>query len=84
MATQQDCAAIEQAIVQQRQRFEDLEDEIRGQQNLLNSLFSNDPQRPDVQAKIDSLSRQKEDLLTDIHKDEQALKDCQQRNQRSE
>ncbi len=84
MATQQDCATIEQANALLRQRLEGLEDDLQDQQNLLNGIFPNDPQRPDVQNKIEDLSRQKADLLTEIHKGEQAFKDCQQQNQQAE
>ena len=83
MATQQDCAAIEQANAQMQQRREELDDQIQDQQNLLNGLFSNDPQRLDVQKSVANLSRQRDDLLADIHKGEQALKDCQQESQKA-
>ena len=81
MATQQDCTEIEQANVQRLQQLEEIEDVLQDQQNFINGLEPSDPQRSDIQNKIESLTQQRAQLLVELQQGDAALKDCQQANQ---
>ena len=78
MAAQQDCTEIEQANAQRLQQLEELEDVLLDQQNFINGIEPNDPQRADVQNKIESLTQQRAQLLVEVQDGDAALKNCQQ------
>jgi outer membrane protein TolC len=80
MQTQLDCDAIKQANAQLEMRQNSLEDEILDLQNLLNSLYPDDQQRPDLQAKLTQMNRQRDGLIDELRKGEVALRNCLQQN----
>jgi hypothetical protein len=80
MQTKPDCDDIKQANAQLELRQNSLEDEILDLQNLLNSLYPNDQQRPDLEAKITLMNRQRDGLVNELRKGEAALRDCLQQN----
>lgn len=83
MQAKPDCVAIEQANAQLELRQNSLEDEILDLQNLLDSLYPNDPQRPDLQTKITQMNRQRDGIVDELRKGEAALRDCLQQNSKS-
>lgn len=83
MQTKTDCDAIAQSNAQLELRQNSLEDEILDLQNLLDSLYPNDQQRPDLEKKIAQMNQQRDTLVDELRKGEVALRDCLQQNPES-
>ncbi|MBA2681828.1 MAG: hypothetical protein H0U76_25960 [Ktedonobacteraceae bacterium] len=64
-------------------RQNSLEDELLDLQSLLNSLYPDDPQRPDLEAKLPQMHQQRAGLVDELRKGETALRDCLQQNLKS-
>ena len=83
MQTKPDCDAIAQSNSQLELRQNSLEDEILDLQNLLDSLYPDDQQRPDLQTKIAQMNQQRDSVVDELRKGEVALRDCLQQNSKS-